>query len=183
VPVTAKIRLGWDRRSRNFCEVARLLEENGASLIAVHGRTREDNYSVPADWDAIARVKQSVRIPVLGNGDVRTVADIARFRHHTKCDGIMIGRGAIGNPWIFQQRKLCDVSLEERFSIVRKHLEAMVRFYGERRGVLTFRKHIVRYIRGIPGASGLRVEVLRCVTVDEVLRHVESFLHATQNVL
>ena len=182
VPVTAKIRLGWDQDTRNYLEIARILEDNGAALIAVHGRTRQDPYSTPADWDAIAEVKQSVGIPVLGNGDVSCVDDVDRMKRHTHCDGVMIGRGAIGNPWIFAGRDLGDVPVEERAVVIREHLKSAVLLYGERRGVLTFRKHVLRYIRGIPGASKLRAELIKCVTADQVFQQLARFVHPVPDV-
>ena len=115
IPVTGKIRFGWDENARNYKEVARILEESGASFIAVHGRTRAQAYQGKADWDAITEIKQMVKIPY-GNGDVRTVADIARIKAHTDCDGVMIGRAAIGNPWIFQRKDKEDVTLDERLN-------------------------------------------------------------------
>ncbi len=148
VPVTAKIRLGPERTLRNHREVARILEESGVSLIAVHGRTRGQVYSEPADWDAIAEVKQTVRVPVLGNGDIHHVADIDRMKRLTGCDGVMIGRGAVGNPWIFSRRDINTVSLSERLPLMLDHLSRMVDFYGEREGVVQFRKHLIKYLRG-----------------------------------
>jgi tRNA-dihydrouridine synthase B len=183
VPVTGKIRLGWDQSSKNHIEIARILEDNGAALIAVHGRTRDETYNIPADWDAIAQVKQAVGIPVLGNGDVRCSADIGRIKRHTDCDGIMIGRGAIGNPWIFQRRDSQNVPLSERLEIIREHLSKMIAFYGEKRGILAFRKHVIRYTRGLHGASKLRPEIMRSITAQQVSEHLERFLHTTKNVL
>jgi tRNA-dihydrouridine synthase B len=183
VPVTGKIRLGWDRNTRNYIEIAHVLEDNGASMIAVHGRTREETYKTPADWDAIAQVKQTVRIPVLANGDVRCVADTERIQRHTNCDGVMIGRGAIGNPWIFQRRDRQDVPLTERLEVIYEHLLKMADFYGERRGVLAFRKHVIRYTHGLHGASNVRLELMRCVTVDQVREQLERFLLSGENVL
>lgn len=183
LPVTAKIRLGWDTTSRNHIDVAHILEDNGAALIAVHGRTSDERYDTPADWDAIAQVREAVRIPVLANGDVKTVADIARIKHHTQCHGVMIGRGAIGNPWILQRRELVDVPLSERFAVVREHLDTVTRFYGEKRGVLSFRKHIIQYIRGLPGASRLRAELMRCTTKHEVVAHLDGFLRLQTSML
>ena len=111
VPVTGKIRLGWDN-CRSYKLIARIIEENGGALIAVHGRTKEQGYGGQADWDAIAEVKSAVKIPVIGNGDVRTVADIERMKAHTGCDAVMIGRAAIGNPWIFSRLEREQVPLE-----------------------------------------------------------------------
>jgi nifR3 family TIM-barrel protein len=175
VPVTAKIRLGWDDASRNYLEVARILEDNGASLIAVHGRTREQTYSQPADWDAIAQVKQAVEIPVVGNGDVKRVGDIDRMKRRTGCDGVMIGQAAMGNPWIFQRREFDDVPFADKAAMLRRHLAAMVDFYGEEKGVVLFRKHAVRYLRGAPGSAQMRNGMLTRDTLAEVLQGVEAF--------
>jgi nifR3 family TIM-barrel protein len=174
VPCTGKIRLGWDHSSLNYLEVAHILEDNGASLIAVHGRTRCDRYDVPADWDAIAEVVQTVHVPVLANGDVRRSSDIVRIVAHTGCQGVMIGRGAIGNPWVFQRRDLDTVPLEERIEVIRYHLDRMVAFYGEQRGVLAFRKHIVRYLRGLYGAARVRPVLMTLKTRAEVIECLET---------
>ncbi len=167
VPVTAKIRLGWDDQTRNYLEIARILEENGASLIAVHARTKVQGYAGRADWDTIAEIKQAAHIPVVGNGDVRTVADIARRRAQTGCDGVMIGRGAIGNPWIFSRRDRNTVPLAEKIALMRRHLAHNVEFYGEPRGVILFRKHAYRYTQGLPCSDRLRAALMRCVTRGE----------------
>lgn len=167
VPVTGKIRLGWDDESRNYLTVARILEDSGASLVAVHARTKAQAYHGSADWDAIAQIKQTVKIPVLGNGDVKTVADIARLKNYTGCDGVMIGRGAIGNPWIFSGRDRDDVSLEERIVLLRRHLTLNLEFYGQRGGLILFRKHAVKYINGLYGAAQLRVPLLTAESVAE----------------
>jgi len=178
VPVTGKIRLGWDDNTRNHVEVARILEESGASLIAVHGRTKSQAYRGEADWDAIAEVKQAVRIPVVGNGDVRTVADIARIKAHTGCDGVMIGRAAIGNPWIFARKDREQVALEERITLMRRHLALNLEFYGPQLGLILFRKHAARYIHGLEGEALLRIPLLTCTTVAEFDGLVEQFVRA-----
>ncbi|MBI4674663.1 MAG: tRNA dihydrouridine synthase DusB [Chloroflexi bacterium] len=167
VPVTGKIRLGWDDASRNYLTVAKILEDNGASLIAVHARTKAQAYHGRADWDAIAEIKQAVKIPVLGNGDVKLVADIARLKAHTGCDGVMIGRGAIGNPWIFSGRDRHEVSLDERIALLRRHLALNLEFYGQRSGLILFRKHAARYVAGLFGAAHLRVPLLTAESVQE----------------
>lgn len=167
IPVTGKIRLGWDDQSRNYQTIARVLEDNGASLIAVHARTKAQAYHGNADWDAIAEIKQLVKIPVLGNGDVKTVADIARLKNHTGCDGVMIGRGAIGNPWIFSGRDREEVSFDERIVLLRRHLALNLDFYGQRGGLILFRKHAVKYINGLYGAAQLRVPLLTAESVAE----------------
>jgi tRNA-dihydrouridine synthase B len=145
VPVTGKIRLGWDR-DKNYKLIARVVEENGGSLIAVHGRTKEQRYSGNADWDAIAEVKSLVKIPVTGSGDVRTVEDIQRMKQHTNCDAVMIGRGAIANPWIFMGLDREQVSPELLKETVHEHLQKSIQFYGEEDGQRLFRKYAVQYL-------------------------------------
>jgi tRNA-dihydrouridine synthase B len=174
VPVTVKIRLGWDDASRNYTEVARILEERGVAAIAVHGRTREQGYSGCADWDAIAEVRAAVRIPVIANGDVRTVKDIEAIKAATGCEAVMIGRGAIGNPWIFQRRDVEAVPLEERITVMRRHLTHMVAFYGEPLGVTRFRKHAVRYVQTLADAATLRRRLVIPETEAEMLEAIEA---------
>jgi len=179
VPVTGKIRLGWDATTRNYREVAKVLEDNGASLIAVHGRTKEQAYRGVADWSAIAEVKQTVKIPVIGNGDVKCVADIDRIKHETGCDGVMIGRAAIGNPWIFERKDRHQVSLADVISLLRRHLSVMLAYYGPR-GLILFRKHAVRYITGIHGAASLRHALVTAETPEHFLELVE---HAEKSLV
>lgn len=165
VPVTGKIRLGWDAQTRNYIEVAKILQDNGASLVAVHGRTKEMAYKGEADWRAIAEVKNAVTIPVIGNGDVKTVADIARIKAQTGCDGVMIGRAAIGNPWIFQRKDRHDVTVDDVIALLKRHLAAMLDFYGER-GLILFRKHAVKYMFGMPHVAALRGQLVTCESVS-----------------
>jgi nifR3 family TIM-barrel protein len=145
VPVTGKIRLGWDR-DKNYKLIARVVEENGGSLIAIHGRTKEQRYSGNADWDAIAEVKSLVNIPVTGSGDVRTLADIQRMKQHTNCDAVMIGRGAIANPWIFMGLERNQVPPELLKETVHEHLQKSIQFYGKEDGQRLFRKYAVQYL-------------------------------------
>lgn len=162
VPVTGKIRLGWDDASCNYMEVARILEDSGAAMIAVHGRTADQQYTGLADWDAIAEVKQAVRIPVLASGDVKCAADIPCIQSHTGCDGVMIGRAAIGNPWIFQRRDLPDIPWAERVPVILEHLRRMVDFHGEVQGHRRFRKHLRRYLTGTDVSRQQRRAFLHC---------------------
>lgn len=149
VPVTGKLRIGWDDRQRNFLEIARIMEDNGAALIALHGRTREQKYNVPADWDVIGELKQAVEIPVIGNGDVNCAADIDAMKAHTGCDAVMVGRAAVGNPWIFARRERQDVTLPEIIVTIKLHLEEMLDYYGDPKGLYLFRKHLRRYFKGL----------------------------------
>lgn len=145
VPVTGKIRMGWDR-NRNYKLIARIVEEEGGSLIAIHGRTKEQRYSGDANWDAIAEVKSLVKIPVIGSGDVRTVADIQRMKQYTNCDAVMIGRAAIANPWIFAGLDREQVTTEQLQKTVHEHLNKSIQFYGEEDGQRLFRKYAVQYL-------------------------------------
>ena len=158
VPVTGKIRLGWDN-CRSYKLVARIIEENGGALIAVHGRTKEQGYGGQADWDAIAEIKSIVKIPVIGNGDVRIVADIDRMKTHTGCDAVMIGRAAIGNPWIFSRIERDQVPPELVRQMMNRHLERNIQFHGPRKGLILFRKHALRYLKlqRLPRATRTRI--------------------------
>ena len=145
VPITGKIRLGWEQ-NKNYKLIARIVEENGGSLIAIHGRTKEQRYAGTANWDAVAEVKSLVNIPVIGSGDVRTVADIQRMKQYTGCDAVMIGRAAIANPWIFSGLDREQVSAEQVQKTVREHLAKSIKFYGEEDGQRLFRKYAVQYL-------------------------------------
>jgi len=145
VPVTGKIRLGWDR-NRNYKLIARIIEEEGGSLVAIHGRTKEQRYSGNADWDAIAEVKSLVKIPVIGSGDIKVVDDIQRMKERTGCDAVMIGRAAIANPWIFARLNREQVPPELLQQTVHEHLQKSIQFYGEEDGQRLFRKYAVQYL-------------------------------------
>ncbi|MBN1401989.1 MAG: tRNA dihydrouridine synthase DusB [Anaerolineae bacterium] len=174
-PVTAKIRLGWTRQALNHLHVARVLEQAGASAIAVHGRTRAQGYSGEADWQAIAEVSAAVAVPVMANGDVRSVADIEKIKEVTGAQIVLIGRAAVGNPWIFSRRDLEEVSYEERLAMVAHHLRAMVAHYGEELGVILFRKHAIRYTRGLPGSAAIRAQIVRTQTCAETLALLDAW--------
>jgi len=141
IPITGKIRLGWNDQSLNYLEVARIIQENGGAMVAVHGRTRKQAYRGQARWEPIREIKAALQIPVIGNGDVRTVADIETIKAQTGCDAVMIGRAAIANPWIFSRLDREQVPIPMVRETVFEHLEAMLGFYGER-GVITFRKYL-----------------------------------------
>jgi nifR3 family TIM-barrel protein len=165
IPITGKIRLGWDENTRNYQLIARIIEENGGQLIAVHGRTRAQQYSGHADWDAIAEIKQSVSIPVIANGDVQTVADIDQILAHTHCNGVMIGRAATTNPWIFSRLDRHQVSSTQVRQTLIEHLNANLQFYGPERGLILFRKYATRYIQphlSEPLEPQLRLKLLTC---------------------
>jgi tRNA-dihydrouridine synthase B len=175
VPVTGKIRLGWDDTSRNYLEVAKILEDNGASLIAVHGRTKAQAYKGSSDWDAIGEVKAAVKIPVIGSGDVKSPADVARMKRHTGVDAAMIGRAAIGNPWIFAGRERTDVPFPEVAEMIRKHLDLALDFYGPTDGFKLFRRHAHKYIFAVPLADALRNTLVNARQPQEVLETLSMY--------
>lgn len=176
LPVTVKMRKGWDDAGPDPCDFARMLESAGASALTVHGRTRSQGYSGRADWESIARVKQAVKIPVIGNGDVDGPASLERIMVETGCDAAMIGRAALGNPWVFRQIAcgldggVYKVSPGERARVALEHLNAMVAEYGEARAVPQMRKHIAWYTKGLAGAARVRREVMQAKTAVELER-------------
>ena len=180
VPVTGKIRLGWDR-NKNYKLIARIVEEEGGSLIAVHGRTKEQRYSGNADWDAVAEVKSTVRIPVVGSGDVKSVADIQRMKQHTHCDAVMIGRGAIANPWIFAGYDREQVPARLLHETVREHLQKSVQFYGEEDGQRLFRKYAVQYLLLRTLDRDARKEILKERPAGEFLELLNQVYTVIQN--
>lgn len=174
VPVTAKIRKGWDDNLINAVEVAKILEANGAAAVAIHGRTRMDFYSGTADWDIIKDIKSAVKIPVIGNGDIKTAYDAKKMLDYTGCDAVMIGRAAQGNPFIFRQiNELLETgslsympSDEERLLTAISHVRDLVNAHGEHRGVCEARKHIAWYIKGMKNASQLKSKVFTISDFD-----------------
>jgi tRNA-dihydrouridine synthase B len=173
VPLTAKIRLGWEGQ-RNYALIARIVEENGAAAIAVHGRTKEQGYRGEADWDAIAEVRAAVKIPVIGNGDVKTVADIDRMQQYTGCQAVMIGRAAVGNPWIFSRLERSQVTPEMVHQMVCRHLERSVAFYGPHKGLILFRKHAMQYLKLQRLPRSVRTEILLQGTPQDFLSMLEK---------
>ena len=183
VPVTGKIRLGWDANSRNYLEIAQLIEDNGGALLAVHGRTKAQGYAGEAGWDAIAEIKQALHIPVIGNGDVRTIADIQRLKAHTGCDGVMVGRAAIGNPWIFARLDREQVSLSQVRAIVSDHLARMQAFYGEERGLILFRKHAAHYLGPLFSSREQRRCILTETDASNFMVSVETVIAAAEQTV
>lgn len=172
VPVTVKMRAGWDENSINAPEIAHIVEDNGADLIVIHGRTREQQYSGLADRGVMRAVKESVRVPVLANGDMRTWADAKTALQETGCAGVIIGRGACGNPWAFRhilQKADEEVSAGEKVQGAIRHLDMLVAWMGERWGVIEARKHIAWYLHGVRGAAAVRSRIMTMKTRDEVV--------------
>ena len=183
-PVTLKIRKGWDDNSVNALEIAKIAEECGISDLAIHGRTREQFYSGKADWDIIAEIKQSINIPVIGNGDVFDVQDAVNMLEKTKCDAIMIGRGSQGNPWIFNRinhymktgEVLPEPTLEEKISTAIKHMNLAVAEHGEYVAVREMRKHIGWYLKGLKNSAKYRDQINKITDYKEVISMLEEYV-------
>ncbi|HEY0839800.1 MAG TPA: tRNA-dihydrouridine synthase, partial [Vulgatibacter sp.] len=180
LPVTAKIRAGIDSRSINCVEVGLALEAAGCAAVALHPRTRAQGYSGSADWSLIRALKAALRIPVIGNGDVKTVADAKRMLDETGCDAVMIGRGALGNPWIFRELEGgTGPTVSERHRLVMDHYEAHLAFCGdERRAVHQFRKHLGWYAKGLVGAASFRAEAMRIEPATELRARLDAYFSA-----
>ncbi len=178
MPVTVKMRIGWDENRINVLEMAKLAEEAGVKAVAVHGRTREQFYRDHANWRIIRKVKEHLNIPVIANGDIRTVDDLIKIREITGCEAVMIGRAAQGNPWIFRQltqylktgERLPGPTMEERKEIILRHLDMLLKFKGDYVGPREMRKHATWYTRGIKGNAELRVLFNKAETRDDFLR-------------
>ncbi len=181
VPVTVKIRKGWNEESVNAVEMAKIAEANGAAAVTVHGRTREQFYSGTADLEIIKAVKNAVSIPVIGNGDITDGESARRMLDFTGCDGIMIGRGAQGNPWVFEQvihyletgEILPPPTSAERADKMEEHLDLLLRYKGDYGGIQEARKHMAWYIKGCRGGPKLRDAIMKALTRDEMLKIID----------
>ncbi len=188
VPVTVKLRTGWDKDHINAVEMAKIAEESGAAAITLHGRTRAQQYAPPADWDLIAAVKKAVCVPVIGNGDVDSPQAAERMFRKTGCDLVMIGRAALGRPWLFTQVEtylrtgelLPAPSPVERMGVLKKHIRLLCRLKGDFLGMLQARKHAAWYLKGLRGAASLRGEAGTLRTFDDLERLIEHVLAAQE---
>ena len=182
MPVTVKLRIGWDKDSINIMEMAQLAQEAGVAAIAIHGRTREQFDRDQADWQIIGRVRESLRIPVIANGDVRNVQDMIKIRQVTGCEAVMVGRAAQGNPWIFRQLTeylrsgavLPGPTMDERKEVIIRHLDMLLKFKGDYIGPREMRKHATWYTKGIKGSAELRCLFNQAVCRDDFLRILDK---------
>jgi len=183
LPVTVKTRLGWDDKNIVIMDVAKMVEDAGAQALTLHCRTRSQAHKGFADWSWLEKIKRNISIPLFGNGDILTAEDVAAM-FETGCDGVMIGRAAIGNPWIFKQAKhflntkehLPEPTLEERINVCIEHLKLSVEFKGAHDGVVTFRKYYAGYLRGLPHVAQLRSELMQMAEIDPIIERLHKFL-------
>ena len=185
VPVTVKIRAGWDSNSINCIEVAKVIEKAGASAITLHARTRAQGYSGKADWSLIKAVKEAVNIPVIGNGDVTSCYLAKKMLEETGCDAVMIGRGVLGNPWLIKEcveyledgTEPVPVSKEERIQMLKRHFKLLVEDIGEKGAVLEIRTHALWYIKGLPGAAPVKNKICSSKTAEEMFKILDDYLN------
>ena len=186
LPLSVKMRLGFDAEHINAVEIAKIAEETGINSITVHGRTREQYYSGKADWSEIARVKRAVNIPVIANGDIRDFESLDSIIKETSADGVMIGRAAMGNPWIFKQlnhylmtgERLPSATLDERIEVIQRHLNLLLKFKGEYVGIREMRKHAAWYTKGLIGGGDLRNQFNSAESKEDFLNVLNKFKHS-----
>jgi len=183
IPVTVKIRSGWDDDEKNAPKIAKIAEDSGISAVFVHGRTRKQMYSPPVDLDIIHEVKKTVKIPVIGNGDIFTSKDAQNMKDYTNCDGVMIARGSLGNPWIFDEiaayfdkREYIPPNGYEKIKIISKHMEKMIFYKGRETALLEARKHLSWYIKGCENSASARDKINRSSDYDEMIDIVSAVI-------
>ena len=183
VPITAKIRSGWDENSINAIELAKTLEQAGINAIAIHPRTRKQGYSGLSDWNIIKQVKESVSIPVIGNGDIKSYLDAKRMIDETRCDAVMIGRAALGNPWIIKE---CvdylengtlpkEITVKEKIDMIKHHFDLLLKTKKEKAVLLEIRTHIAWYLKGLPGAKEVKQKIFKTKTKEEIINILDEY--------
>lgn len=180
IPVTVKFRSGWNHNTITAVDFAKMAEDSGASLVTVHARTWTDGFSGEVDWNVIRQVKNAVKIPVIGNGDIESHDDGIHMMRETGCDGVMIGRAALGNPQIFKPGSMMP-SRHSRLTALKKHLELIARFFPVERALAKTKNHAGKYFKGLHGGSAIRAHLYDCKTFDELCRLVENFLQQKLN--
>ena len=182
IPVTVKIRSGWDSNSINAVEVAKTVEKAGASAICVHPRTRSQGYRGKSDWTIIKKVKDAVNIPVIGNGDILTPMDAKRMIDETNCDAVMIGRGVLGNPWLIKNtinyldgKEMINVTINDRVNMCLKHLDLLLKLKGEKLASLEIRNHIGWYFKGIKGSNELKNKIYQTTSIRDIISLLNEF--------
>ncbi len=181
-PITVKFRKGWNENSVNAVEFAKILEDAGADAVVVHGRTRDQMYKGKADWEIIKKVKQNVKIPVIGNGDLFNAESVKKMFEETGCDGVMIARGALGNPWIFKQsldllnnREVCFPTNIERIDMFINQLSRAIKYFGEIRAVKEMRKHISWYLKGMKNCCVIKQKLQTEINKDKIIEILEEY--------
>ncbi len=188
LPVTVKIRAGWDKSTINATEIAKIAEANGASAITIHGRTRDQMYEPYADLEIIKAVKESVKIPVIGNGDIVDGKSAKRMLEYTGVDSIMVGRGALGNPFIFEEIKACldeksytPPTISQKLAVAREHVAIMVQDKGEELAILEARKHLAWYIKGLRGCTDIKVAINKATTLNQIDEILTAFKNSLKD--
>ena len=189
VPVTVKIRSGWDEKHINAVEIAKKCEQAGASAITIHGRTRAQGYSGHADWNIIKQVKESVSIPVIGNGDVTSCYEAKRMIEETGVDGVMIGRGVLGNPWLIKEcveyletgKEPSEVSFIEKVSMMRKHYQLLTEDKDEKLALLEIRSHIIWYLKGMPQSKEIKNKICQSKTTEDMFNIIDEYYNYLLN--
>ncbi len=185
IPVTVKIRSGWDENNINAVEIAKEIERAGASAIAVHPRTRSQGYSGNANWDIIKQVKENVNVPVIGNGDIKSCYDAKKMLDETNCDAVMIGRGVLGNPWLIKE---CveylengtipkEVSLKEKINMIKRHLNLLLETKPYKVAMLEIRSHAAWYLKGLPNTKELKDSIFKTNTKEELIKLLDEYLN------